>query len=112
VGTAEKAILLPITAFVVALGFVTAFKLINGRISLRGLLRDPLDGRISPASVQAFISTIAFAGAYVASVGGRTDPSSLPPVDPKLLYLVGGSNGLMLGSRALRQLLSRLRRRR
>jgi hypothetical protein len=89
--------------FLCALGALIAFRLLNGTISMRGMLKDRETGGISALRLQMLIATL-IAGASYASAIHRQTAAQLPQVDATLLALVTGSNGLVLIKRAFSKL--------
>jgi hypothetical protein len=101
-------VLLSTRAFLYALAALLAFRLLNGEISSRGLLEDRETGGISALRLQMLIATAIAGVSYAAAIGQQTT-SQFPPVDARLLALVGGSNGLVIIKRAFSKLSQFLR---
>ena len=81
--------------FLYALAALVAFRLLNGTISTRGLLKDRETGGVSTLRVQMLIATAIAGASYAAAIGQQTT-GDFPPVRTSLLALVGGSNGLVI----------------
>ena len=96
-------IVVPTRLFPVLLGAVVVFRMLNGQIVARGLVVDPETGRLSALRVQMLVATCIAAGSYIAALAHT--PRALPPVDARLLAMVGGANGLLLGTRFFGRLL-------
>jgi hypothetical protein len=86
-------------AFLYALAALVAFRLLNGGISTRGLLKDRETGAISALRLQMLICTAIASVSYAAAISHQTS-GHFPAVDARLLALVGGSNGLVIVKRA------------
>jgi hypothetical protein len=95
----------PFEAFIFALGALLAFKLINGRINMRGLLIDQRTGLVSSLCVQKLLTTIVVAASFASAIAGSKDPHRLPSVSPEMLLLLGGSNGVLMMNRGFRRVL-------
>ena len=89
--------------FLYALAALVAFRILNGRISTRGLLRDPQSGGISTLRLQLLIATALAAASYAAAISQQTT-CHFPAVDARLLALVGASNGLVILEQAIGKL--------
>ena len=87
--------------FLAAMAGIILFHILNGRISMAGLLyeRAP-DGRLvySPARVQLLLTTLTGVAIYLS----RLDPRSakLPDLDPATVAGMGGSQSFYLISKA------------
>lgn len=101
-------LLLSARVFLYALAVLIAFRLLNGGISTRGLLKDGEGGGVSALRLQMLMSTALAGASYVVAIHRQTT-ARLPPVDPNLLALVGGSNGLVLLKLAFSKLRNFLR---
>jgi hypothetical protein len=90
---------------------VVLFSIISRRISLRGLLVDPATGRTSVFSrPQMLILALSGAGTYLATgLSTIATTGTLPPVPPELLAVVGGSQLVFVGSKAIAASLSKFR---
>ena len=86
--------------FLYALAALIVFRLLNGGITTRGLLKDRQTGGISALRLQMLIATAIAGVSYAAAIRQQTT-NHFPPVDGRLLALVGGSNGLVIVKRAL-----------
>lgn len=94
--------------FLYALAALIAFRLLNGTISTRGLLKDSETGGVSALRVQLLIATAITGASYAVAIRQQTT-NHFPPVDTRLLALVSGSNGLVIVKRALSKLTKVLR---
>ena len=90
---------LSLIVFLGALAFSIAVQLLTGMINTRGLLRDKVDGRISPGRAQLLLLSITGAGLYLLNVLSQECVGELPPLPKELLLLVGGSNAFYLGGK-------------
>lgn len=81
------------------LALVVAYKMLTGRINMRGLLDDKAAGGLSPGRVQLLVLTLAGAGYYLLLTVENGHPTEFPEVPQELLALVGGSNLVYLGSK-------------
>jgi len=106
--TPPKLLLVSTMAFLLTLAALVGYRLVTGKILTRKLLSDSASGRVSPLKIQMLIGTVTAAAVYATAIGQRGG-SALPPVDEKLLALVGGSNVLVVGKQGLIQLITFLR---
>ena len=90
---------LQLTVFLWVLAFSIAFQLLTGLINMKGLLRDKVDGLISPGRAQLLLLTIAGAGFYLMDVLSQGGQGEFPPLPKELLYLVGGGNVIYLSGK-------------
>ena len=94
--------------FLYALAALITFRILNGSISTRGLLKDRETGGVSALRLQMLIATVIAGVSYAAAIRQQST-SHFPPVDARLLALVGGSNGLVIIKRAFSKLSKFLR---
>ena len=79
------------------------FRLLNGAINTRGLLRDKgPDKAISPVRVQLLLATVAGAGSYLSLVGRAIADGDvrLPEIPGEVLAVLGASNIVYLGGKS------------
>ena len=105
---AAPLLLCSLRAFLHPLAALSAFRLLNGQISTRDLLKDRETGAISALRLQMLIAT-AIAGVSFAAAIHRQTSSHFPAIDTHLLALVGASNGLVIIKRAFGKLSKFLR---
>jgi hypothetical protein len=72
-GTLINFILLELWIALGSLAAVVAYRLLTGRINIRGLLNDKSTGKIDPGRVQLLVTTLMVAAAYLAPPGGFAD---------------------------------------
>lgn len=77
-------------AFLCAVAALLLFRMLTGRISMRGLFTDE-NGRTHTNGVQLLFFTLLGAGWYLMEVMQK---GMLPPVPNELLALVGASHGV------------------
>lgn len=86
-----------VTGFLLALGMVLLWKMVQGEINVSGLLASGPGGRGGLGRLQLLLATILGATWYVGLIFDQARvPSSdysLPPVPEGLLLLIGASNG-------------------
>ncbi|MDQ6860892.1 MAG: hypothetical protein M3032_07035 [Verrucomicrobiota bacterium] len=92
-------------AFLGALFFLIAYRLLTGQINTRGLLADKVGGGISPARVQLMALSLSGAFYYLMSVvemvqSGPRPNLTLPAPSTELLALVLGSNTVYVTAKA------------
>jgi hypothetical protein len=85
--------------FVWAVALIVLLRLITGGINGRGLLMDGDSGGPSALRVQMLLSTVLAAVSYAIAIKHQAEPR-LPDVDPRVLALVGATNGLIVVKRA------------
>lgn len=102
-GTPAHVLLFSVRAFLYALAALVSYRLVLGTISARGLLRDRTTGATSAVRLQMLIATAIASASYAAAIRQQTT-GVFPPVDTRLLALIGGSNGLVIIQRALNKL--------
>lgn len=95
-------------AWLLGLVLVIAFAIVGGRISLRGLLTEPLTGQKAFVSrpqllLVALSAATTFIVAGMAAVGTT---NRFPEVPTTMLAIVGGSHLVFLGGRGIAALLS------
>jgi len=97
----SAALTLIAAAFVYALLFLVATKLLNSTINLQGLFADKLgSSRVRPERVQLLITTIAMSVQYLH--GSLVSPDgATPKIEPGWFYLLGGSNTVYLIRKAV-----------
>lgn len=98
----DALVLLTARAAALLLGAIAAavvFQLLTGGIRTRGMLVDTEGRGHSPARLQMLAITVFGAMHYLALVA--KDPTQLPEPPQELLLLVGGSQTLFMGSKAL-----------
>jgi hypothetical protein len=92
------------------------WKLLNGGISLHGLLQGQVRDKsqpsgfskqFSPGRAQALMVTLLFAMNYLIQV--INNPTEFPPVPNAMLAVLGGSHALYLGGKAKNLLLGNLK---
>ena len=105
----SKLLIAPVEAFLLATAALVAFRLVNGEISLRGLLIEPRTGKVSSLRVQKLLATIAVAGSFAAAIAAKAAPDHLPSVSKEMLLLLFGSNGVVLISRGFYRILAMAR---
>ena len=93
-------------AFVLIGGYagVTAWKLLTGGISMRGLLRvSHLAGppKYSAMRLQMLIATVLVGAEYLSAVWHNPHSGALPVVPAAWVAILAGSNCLYLGAKAL-----------
>jgi len=88
--------------FLGGLAAILAFKMLNGRINTRGLLKCKQEGGVSPVRVQLLLFTGVAAGSYLALVAEAvaTGKPMLPEVPPEILAIIGGSQVVYLGRKS------------
>lgn len=86
-------------AFVAAAALIVFFKLVSGRISLRGLLTDKASGGPSYVRAQLLVVTVSSAATYLAlAISSSPNESlSLPPPPLEMMLVLGGSNAVYAG---------------
>src|SRR6478735_551609 len=99
-GKLPPLMLLSVRSFLYALAALIAYRLLHGTVATRGLLKDRQTGGVSALRLQMLMATAIAAVSYAVAIGRQTT-SHFPPVDSRLLALVGGSNGLVLIKQAL-----------
>jgi hypothetical protein len=82
---------------------VVVFQMVSGRISLAGLLDTKGSGRrtFSPGRLQMLIATVVIAGRYLYSVAVNPQQAALPTLHPAELAVLGGSQAVYLGGKAI-----------
>ncbi len=83
---------------------VVVFQMVSGRISLAGLLdtKAPSGRRtFSPGRLQMLIATVVIAGRYLYSVAVNPQQAALPTLHPAELAVLGGSQAVYLGGKAI-----------
>jgi len=88
------------------LALVVAYKMLSGRINMKGLLEDKMSGELSPGRLQLLLFTLIGAGSYLgmtAAISGES-PTGLPEVPEPLLLSVAGSNLAYLGGKTYSRL--------
>jgi hypothetical protein len=96
---AARLFILSARTFLFLLGALILTRLITGRIRMTGLFKDRETGGTSALRVQMLIATLVATASYAASIG-RHGATTFPPLDARLLALVGGSNGLLIAKRS------------
>jgi hypothetical protein len=91
---------LHVLAFVALLAISVAAMMLFGIIRTKGLLRDKLSGRLSPARIQALVVTFTGAGVYFGKVFRDPAAEALPAADVELLVALGGSQAIYLLGKA------------
>jgi hypothetical protein len=101
-----------ITLFLFALAALAAVQLLSGDINVKGLLYGRIRGRkpgedryFSPERVQLLVFTLGAAFVYVSQVASNSHNGTLPTVPNSWLAILGGSNALYLGGKAITQFL-------
>lgn len=101
-----------ITVWLAALAAIIGFRLLNGQISMVGLLRTATGQPVDPERVQLLMGTL-FGVAYYAGICMQrvtTDPTlGLPNVPDTVLILLAGSQSLYLGGKITRHVVQRSR---
>ena len=93
--------------FLSLLGAIVAYRLLTGRINLRGLFsRKGSSNSVSPERIQLLLATLVMSADYLTSVAHATG-SAMPDVTPQWLYLMGGSSGIYVVGKALTTLRSK-----
>jgi len=83
---------------------LVAVGMLNGTVTVRGLLRDKTAGsvgRSSAARVQLFLATLAIAALYLRSVVARPDTGRLPAAPLTWVLVLAASNGIYLTSKVV-----------
>jgi hypothetical protein len=90
---------------------IILFGMLRRRISLRGLLVDPVGGTVSIfARPQMLLIALASTATYLASgLDTIATTGTFPAVPPELLAVIGGSQALFVGGRVLSALLPKLK---
>jgi len=90
-----------IQTFLYLLAAIIAYRLLTGKIVVRGLfLRKGGSNAASPERIQLLMTTLLVSANYLDSVA-RNTTNNMPDVDPKTLYVMGGSSGIYLAGKAL-----------
>ena len=91
---------LEISLLLVGLLLAVGYQALIGKIRLRDILSDSLDGSPSLSRIQFLVFLIAQAGYYFLKV--IDDPTRFPDVPAELLVLFGGSNAAYVLEKSLR----------
>ena len=92
--------------FLALVGAIVAYRLLTRQISLKGLLIRKNGARAaSPERIQLLLASIAMSANYLHSVFNSTT-GNLPDIDPKWLYVFGGSSAVYAAGKALTELKS------
>ncbi len=86
---------LEVLFILIGMAIVIAYRMLTGRINVRGLLSDREDGGFSVSRAQLLVLTLVGLILFIARVAG-SKPGTLPDVPQELLAAVGGSNGVYL----------------
>jgi len=89
-----------------------AVRMLNGTITVRGLLRHKTatgPGRLSAGRVQLFLVSLAIASLYVTALVARSDPGRLPDAPLAWIIALGASNAMYLTSQVMSALRARAR---
>ena len=90
-----------IRTFLYLLAAIIAYRLLTGKIVVRGLfLRKAGPASVSPERIQLLLATLFVSANYMASVA-RDTGNNMPDIDPKTLYVMGGSSGIYVVGKAL-----------
>lgn len=90
--------------FVGLLGGIVAYRLLTRQISLKGLLiRKNRVRAVSPERIQLLLATVAMSANYLHSVL-HSQTGTLPDIDPKWLYVFGGSSAIYAAGKAATEL--------
>jgi len=87
-----------------ALAAIVVYKILTGRITMRGLLNDE-HGAFSPGRLQLLLFTLAMASHLLSQIVNSTagavpgNPAHFPVLDHKLLLALFGSHSLYLGGK-------------
>lgn len=88
--------------FLGLLGAIVAYRLLTRQINMSGLLlRKDGSGSPSPERVQLLVATLAVGGNYLSEVYRSPLSHKLPDIDPRWLYMMGGSSGVYVLGKAL-----------
>jgi hypothetical protein len=90
-----------LAVWLVGLLLAVAFAIVSRRVSLQGLLTEPLTGKMATVSrpqllVVTLTGAVTFIATAVANIGGT---NQFPDVPTWLLAVVGGSHVVYLGAR-------------
>ncbi len=94
-------------AWLGSLAFLIAYRLLNGRIELRGLLQRQSRTGVDPAKVQLVVLTVTGAFFYLGIVLSHAFPRdatghpTLPDVPDYMLAALGGGNVLFLAAKGI-----------
>lgn len=86
-------------AFVWTVAVLVLIRMLTGAINTRRLLMDGDSGGPSALRVQMLLSTLLAVVDYAVAIKNQAEPA-LPNVDPRILALVGATNGLVVVKRA------------
>jgi hypothetical protein len=93
--------------FLGLLAALIAFRLLSGKINLKGLLASKNGGpEVSPERVQLLLATLAMCMSYLGKALHGTG-NSLPDISPQMLYVFAGSSTLYASVKAWTTLKSR-----
>ncbi|SRR6266487_5667435 len=99
--------------WMLALAGLVAVRMLNGTITVRGLLRHKTatgPGGLSAGRVQLFLVTLAVASLYVTALVARSGPGLLPDAPLPWIIVLGASNAMYLTSQVVSALRARARR--
>ncbi len=106
----QVAIRYVVLGWLFALLALVAYRMLTGRIRVRGLLHEKAAsglGAVSGARVQLLLATVAAAATYVTDTLTTTTPATLPEVDAAWLGVLGASNGIHVLNKLVRALRAR-----
>ncbi len=99
-----------VLSWLLALLALVAVRMLNGQISLRGLLHEKAAaglGAVSGARVQLLLATIAAAATYITDTLAATPSDGLPEINTAWLGVLGASNGIHIVAKLVAALRAR-----
>jgi|SRR5436305_1126094 len=98
--------------WLLALAALVAVGMLNGTVTVRGLLRHKTPtgpGGLSPGRLQLFLVTLAIASLYLTALVATSGPGLLPDAPLPWIIVLGASNAIYLASQVVSTLRARAR---
>lgn len=100
--------------FLLALAVMIGYRMLTGTINTKGLLSAKGDHlEFSPARLQLLLATLAVAVYYIGEILVSSPLGGFPTIPNEMLFVLGGSHALYLGSKSaglITEALSRFRK--